>query len=97
MERQPIETVVLKAIRDLNLARDPHERIEVSSKARIFGGESPLDSIGLVALLIDIEDAMAQKGYTITLMDEKAMSQQKSPFRDVQSLVSYLVTLISQA
>ncbi len=96
MNEAEIEKLVLDAMVNLNLSREPDEQIEVSPESKLFGREGPLDSMALVALLVDIEDAMAEKGFDIALMDEKAMSQKKSPFRDVPSLVDYLTTLVSQ-
>ncbi len=96
MNKAEIEKIVLDAMVNLNLSREPDEQIEVSPASKLFGREGPLDSMALVALLVDIEDAMAEKGFDIALMDEKAMSQKKSPFRDVPSLVDYLTTLVSQ-
>ncbi len=90
MTAPEIEAVVLDAIRANNLARDPQEQLEVSPTARIFGRGSPLDSLGLVALLIDVEEAMHRAGHPITLTDDRAMSQTRSPFRSVPALVDYI-------
>jgi len=46
--------------------------------------------MGLVALIIDIEELLADKGFSITLSDEKAVSQTRSPFRDVPAMVTYI-------
>ncbi len=96
MERTEIETVILDAMRNANRARDPEQQIDVSPTAIIFGPPSPLDSLGLVALLIDIEEGMLAKGHEITLSDERAMSQTRSPFRTVPRLVSYIESLLVQ-
>jgi hypothetical protein len=94
MQREGIVQTVLDAMRAANLSRDPGEQLEVSENAVIFGPGSPLDSLGLVALLIDIEETMASEGCPITLSDERAMSQSKSPFRSVPRLVDYIVSII---
>jgi len=85
-----IQQVVLRAIENVNLARKPEARIAVAPGSTLFGQGSPLDSLGLVALLIDIEEAMHDRGYAITLSDARAMSQTASPFRSVPALVSYI-------
>jgi hypothetical protein len=46
--------------------------------------------MGLVALIIDIEEALAEAGFDIILTNERAMSRTRSPFRDVPSLVAYI-------
>ena len=82
--------VVLQAMRTVNLARDPAAQLVVSADAAIFGPASPLDSLGLVALLLDIEEGLQALGYGVTLSDERAVSQKRSPFRSVRSLVEYV-------
>jgi acyl carrier protein len=67
----------------------------MASDATIFGHGSPLDSLGLVSLLIEIEDQLALRGCPISLSDERAMSQKRSPFRDVPSLVAYVQALMA--
>ena len=67
---------------DLKIAtRDTH----------LLGGQSPLDSIGLVTLIADLEgDIQREFGKTVILADEKAMSLTLSPFRKVGTLVEYI-------
>lgn len=84
--------VVLDALRTANLARDAEAQLQVSAEASIFGPGSPLDSLGLVALLFDIEEGLAGLGCAVLLSDERAMSQKRSPFRSVPALVEYVVS-----
>jgi acyl carrier protein len=85
-----VQDVVLQALRLANLARDNGAQLEVSAEAPIFGPDSALDSLGLVALLLDIEDGLRAIGCEVVLSDERAVSQKRSPFRSVQSLVTYI-------
>lgn len=93
MKQDAILSIVLKVVEQANLARVTTQQLEVSPTAALFGPSSPLDSLGLVALLIDIEEAFDQAGHPVTLSDERALSQTRSPFRDIPALVSYLSTL----
>jgi acyl carrier protein len=97
MQRADIEDVVLSALRNTNLARDSQSQLAVSPDAPIFGSDSPLDSLGLVALIIDIEESLGKRGVEVVLADAQAMSQTRSPFRDVRSLVDYLSHLCAEA
>ena len=90
MNQNEIQEVVLRAIRNINMARKPEAQLEASPTARLFGAGSPLDSLGLVSLLIDIEEALQDRGQNVTLSDAKAMSQARSPFRSVDALVTYI-------
>jgi acyl carrier protein len=85
-----IQEIVLGAMRTTNLSRDGNAQLQIAADAPIFGAESPLDSLGLVALLLDIEEALAADGCQVVLSDERAMSQRRSPFRTVASLVEYI-------
>jgi len=91
-----IQAIVLEALRVTNLSRDPGAPLEVSPAARIFGRGSPLDSMGLVTLLLDLEEALRSDGLAVTLTDDRAMSQTRSPFRSVPSLVDYITDLVKE-
>lgn len=93
MTRADVERVVLTAMTNTNMARDPKSQLMVAADAPVFAPGSPLDSLGLVALLVDIEDAMRDEGHDLELSDARAMSQQHSPFRSVPALVDYIVGL----
>jgi acyl carrier protein len=84
------EQIVLQAMRQANLARISSAQLVVASDAPIFGPDSPLDSLGLIALVLDIEDGLRAAGLDAVLSDERAMSQKRSPFRNVQTLVAYI-------
>lgn len=94
MDHKAIETVILQSIRQTNLARDPDQQLDASPDAPIFGPASSLDSLGLVALLMDIEEALQDQGCAVTLSDARAMSQTHSPFRDVPALVAYVAMVL---
>ena len=85
-----IREAVLGAMRAANLGRSPAEQLVVAADAPFFGPASALDSLGLVALLLDIEEALEQRGCAVVLSDERAVSQKRSPFRTVESLVAYI-------
>ena len=90
MTSTEIRNLVLRSIEQVNLARRPEARLALDDDAVIFGDGSPLDSLGLVALLIDIEEALYEHGHSVTLSDARAMSQSRSPFRSVPALVAFI-------
>jgi hypothetical protein len=93
---EAIREVVLQAMRATNEARDTASQLIVSAEAPIFGPDSTLDSLGLVGLLLDIEEGLQTIGCDVVLSDERAVSQKRSPFRNVPSLVAYVGTLVRQ-
>ena len=96
MDRSRITDIVLRAMTIANLSRVHQQQLEISPTASLFGAPGPLDSLGLVALMIDIEEAFSTEGRPIVLSDERAVSQKRSPFRDVPSLVTYIGHLLDE-
>jgi acyl carrier protein len=91
-----IQDIVLNAMRTANLARAENEQLVVASTAPLFGPDSPLDSLGLLSLLLDVEEALHSAGCPVMLSDDRAMSQRRSPFRTVASLVEYIGTVVRE-
>ena len=85
-----VQGLVLTAIGNLNQGRTPELQLQTTADAPLFGAGSPLDSLGLVSLLIDVEEALLDRGCEVSLSDERAMSQSRSPFRSVAALVAYI-------
>lgn len=67
----------------------------ISASTGLVGPQAALDSLGLVTLLVDLEQKIDEAfGCSLTLADERAMSQKSSPFRTVQSLSDYIAHLL---
>jgi hypothetical protein len=65
---------------------------------RLLGQDAATDSIGLVRYLVAVEDRVNREfGTSIALMDERAMSQSKSPFRTLATLTDFLTGLVLEA
>lgn len=65
------------------------------SESALIGAGRIVDSIGLVTMLVGVEQrAASELGQAVSLMDERAMSQTKSPFRTVGTLADYLLELL---
>ena len=70
----------------------------LSENTRLFGRDGVLDSMGLVTLIIAVEQAIEDRyDASIGLADEKAMSQERSPYRTVASLADYAAAQIREA
>jgi acyl carrier protein len=67
----------------------------VNETTRLFGGA--LDSVGLVSLIVELEQQIADRGEaSITIADDRAMSQKRSPFRTIGSLADYVQGLMME-
>jgi hypothetical protein len=63
----------------------------------IFGQGGPLDSLGLVNFLADLEYRLEEEfGEEVVLASERAMSRSRSPFRDAAALTDYVVELLGE-
>lgn len=93
MHRQDIIGIIFEAIDVSNHAREDGAQVPKQESTSLYGAEGYLDSMALVSLLIDIEDACMERGIEITLSDERAMSQKNSPFRSVATLADYIESL----
>lgn len=90
LSHDEIESLVLACMQRLNEQREPGQRLAIGPDAPIFSDSSPLDSMGLVTLMMDIEDALADRGLEVSLSDARAMSAKQSPYRTVQTLVEFV-------
>jgi acyl carrier protein len=71
---------------------------DLSGDTQLFGKDGVLDSMGLVSLVIAVEQAIEDHfGETVSLADEKALSQEKSPYRSVAVLAEYAVSQIQES
>ena len=92
-----ITALILAQAAELN-EQLPHKiPLEEGEAAPLFGEGGVLDSIALVTLIVAIEQALEDElEVVLTLADEKAMSQQHSPFRTVGSLAAYIQQRIAE-
>lgn len=68
-----------------------------NSTAELFGEGGLLDSVGLVTLVVAIEQTIEDEfGVPVMLADEHALSQRSSPFRSVASLAAYAASLVPE-
>lgn len=97
MNRDTVSQLILNTLQNFDFAEVPPEADGFTEDTVLFGREGLLDSIGLVSFILDVEeDIRAQSGISITLADERAMSQSKSPFRSVGRLADYAALLIAE-
>ena len=95
--KKKILNTIIKSIIEINQLLDKKIILEDSSNTKLFGGSGHLDSLGLINLLVTIEQNIEDEfDVSITIADERAMSQKHSPFRTVESLTDYLEMLLDE-
>jgi len=85
---------VTAAAEEINLSMPPESRISTDPDAPLFGEGSPLDSVGLVQVVMAAEAHLAEAtGADIVLASEAAMSRKRSPYRSLKLLAEYAVEI----
>ena len=98
LDKNAVQAIILKALSNINDERGPDEQLEVGLDTRLFGSDAVLDSLSLVSVIVDVEAAVSDaSGRDLSLTDDQAMSQEISPFTDVNTLTAYIMLLVSKA
>ena len=85
-----IQSAILSTIKEVNEILPAEMRLSSDPEAVIFGKGGKLDSLGLVNLVLALEERLSERGWKVSLTDERAMSQHRSPFRSIQALTSFV-------
>ena len=94
--REKISELVFKCINNYQEEYEQIINVTEGEQTRLFGGNGQLDSLGLVSLVVSIEEEIeTELGNAIVLADEKAMSRRTSPFSRIGNLIDYIDELIS--
>ena len=95
MDLPAVRHTIIAALKLTNQSRSDDTQIPIADSTSLFGANGLLDSMALVALLMDIEDALQEQSLDVSLSDEKAMSLSRSPFKDIPSMTQYVHDVIA--
>jgi acyl carrier protein len=85
-----LEALIVNILQEVNGQEEMRLPDEFGSETPLFGRDGILDSVGLVTLVVAVEQAIEDEfGVSVSLADEKAMSQQHSPYRTIGALAAY--------
>lgn len=97
LTKENVLEIIFRALQNLNEELDESENFVVSDDLPLFGSDATLDSLALVSVIVDVEgDVSAALGRSISLTDDRAMSQVISPFDNVQTLLNYIMILVGE-
>jgi acyl carrier protein len=92
---EEVEVLVIESVRLLAEDFDLVALQQPSAESALYGNDGVLDSMALVNLLADVEDAVSEQfGAAIALADEKAMSARNSPFLTIKTLAQAVLERI---
>lgn len=97
INRTDLTNLVITSLRDVLEQSGRPLPATIEENTLLFGKGALLDSLALVTMVVDLEQRLEEEhGLTLTLADDRAMSQRNSPFRSVGALVDYLEQLIHE-
>jgi acyl carrier protein len=89
--------IVITTISEYNETLDNKIDISNGRESEIFGGNSLVDSLELVNLIVEIEENISEKfNKNITITSEKAMSRITSPFKNVGTITDYIEEILNE-
>ena len=90
-----VERAVVAAIDDYNQQVPDGQQLRAARETVLFGKGAALDSMGLVNLILCVEQRIAEDlGHEVAISDDRAMSRRTSPFRTMGTLVDYVAELL---
>lgn len=88
MERQTVVAITLQCLQNFI----PAQKTALKESSSLFAEDGFLDSVNLVAFLMELEQQLQEHSrISIRLISDKALSQKQSPFRNVGSLVDFIL------
>lgn len=97
IEKGKVLQTIFGVVDDMNMELPEEQLMEKSEDFVLFGQSGKLDSLGLVTFIVAIEQKFQEElEVTITLADERAMSQKRSPFATIGTLADYAFGLLKE-
>jgi acyl carrier protein len=96
-DNERIVQAIYRAVDELNKQLPKGVHVGKSADSPLYGKSGKLESIDLVTLMIEVEEKIKEEfGIPITVADERAMSQEDSPFLSIGSLTDYIAELLKE-
>lgn len=87
---------IYKTIDEVNRQLPGGSALAKSPLTVLIGEGGSLDSLGLITLLVGIEDALQSRGIQLAVLDEDALAEAGGPYRTVGSLRDWMVARSAQ-
>lgn len=98
LSRAEIIEEIKAAVDRANAMRPPELAIATDESAILFGEKGALDSLALVSLIVDVEEALTDRlDAAVSLADERAMARFRNPFRTIGSFADYIEATLQAA
>lgn len=95
--KEKIIKIIIDSINDFNEDLTDDEKISTELDSNIYGGNSSLDSMGLVSFIVNLEQFLEDElNKSLSLADEKAMSRKSNPYKNINTLADFVLELLEQ-
>ena len=94
MTKEEINQVVLNTFSQVLADNEKSMTEELTEATSLMGSDSPFDSVDLVTFIVALEETLEDDfNLSVTLADDRAMSQEISPFKSIKSISEYIEKL----
>lgn len=98
IERADAVAIVVASLNEVFAQEGTSPPGTITDETVLVGTDAVLDSMGVVQLVVEVEQRVEQAhGISITLANDKAMSQRSSPFRTVGVLADHVIATAEEA
>src|SRR4051794_7054405 len=97
MNKDDALVVIFAALENVNDELGDEQKVDISRTTPLFGSNAVIDSLSLVSLIVDVEQGISDMvGRQVSLTDDRAISQSRSPFTNPEALADYIVMLLGE-
>ena len=97
IERSAALNIVIASIQEVFAQTGLDSPAALSEDTVLVGKDAVLDSLGVVSLIVEVEQRVeSEHGASVTLANDKAMSQRNSPFRTVGVLTVHVLATVAE-
>ncbi len=95
ISKQQIVDTIFRAIDELNMLLPSHMQLTKQSSTILLGEGGVLDSLGLINLIVSVEDKMqSELGVQVIILDEDSLANPKGPYQTIDGLASWILSRI---
>jgi acyl carrier protein len=98
LDRNAALSVVVQSLTELLTQNGDVMPATIDESTVLVGKDAVIDSLGMVSLIVEVEQVLeTEHDVSVTLANDRAMSERNSPFRTVGVFADHVCTLIGQA
>jgi acyl carrier protein len=95
--KEAISKALVTVIEEMNEERDDDAQLGTQHDSTLYGTGGNLDSLDLVRLVVLLEQQIDDDlGRSVSIADDRAMSQENSHFNSVGALVDHVANLLEE-